>query len=214
MKYFYNKPWFLMISGGINNDTHAFSNVVSNSGGLADTAIFPNCIITGATGLYTVTIQNVAGQTNHNHAFTVTSGINKSQLFVISTNSSIVDSNGIINALDYNLNTYQGIVLPSNSTEKYFTLTAKLNKVVDFSLIKVLMNNLPTASSRTPNPSGIIRMYYKNQSDSTPFFTTGYSNLSGAIISNTNFTGVSRIRIVGATGVTLQYLGISEFEIY
>ena len=224
-KYFTNNlPCFYSFDGGVNNDTHTGKNIMSNSGGAADTAYVANLMITGATGIYNATIRNTAGSVTFTGALLVSSGINQAR-FGIGCNATLGNpswrvgsptKNTAPSAIDGSLETFAAISCTPANAAHYISIIPKNNNVMNVSLIRVLMSGLPVTEGLNPHESGSVALYQKG--NVTPVFSNAYTSLSGITMNTLNapYTGVREVRILTPSGgnPVTRYFGLSEVQIY
>lgn len=220
-KFFFDKPYFFALSGEESHNNgyiQYYSNISSNSGSSADFAQIPNIIITGATGLYTAIVQNKAGIAKFTGALFVKSGINQSKNCIMSSNdsSNIYQAYPERYAIDGSINSI-GVISASTTLGQYaFTINPKNNGLIDVSIIKFIFENAPAISSRVPNQSGQIKLYYRNAG--SPVYDGSQVTLSGLIFNQNSatFTGIRTIKVMSPKIITnnTHYLGINEIEIY
>lgn len=217
-RYFSQKPYFFALSGGVDNNVQYYSNVNSNSGTLADTMYIPNVIITGSTGTYNVIVQNYAGSYTFTGGLLVKSGINRSLECSITSNTTLGTHNSHRSQylIDNSTGTFGALSATTTPESKSFTLTPKNNDVIDISNIHVLMINLPTLEGHTPNPSGSIKLYHRN--NATPIYNSSQIYLNGINLnlSSSPYTGIRTIKVFtpDVFANDTEYLGISELRIY
>ncbi len=235
LKYFYGKPFFFALSGGIANSVQKYTTIISNSGGAADTLQIPNVIISGGTGTYHVTIQNVAGSDLLTGAFTLLAGIDKARqcnivinpneiikLDSFSTSSQFVLPQYVI---DGNTDSFGAVNCGTIQSGNYFLITPKNNNLITVSSIITRMIDLPsnvmclTSNSLnycSPVKTGAITLYRRNDTDATAIYSTNFINLSGKILDLADhpISGIARIKIF-PTGIgNSKYLGLNQIEIY
>lgn len=216
MKYFHDQNYYLMLSGGINNDVQKFSNVVSNSGGVADTATFNSLIITGSTGYYNAIVQNFAGTSNvFTGALYVTSGIDQARSCLISTSSKTnilgqvqggVELLSPLYAIDgYTSNPYAYLDVGINTIQSfaaltctninsgsYYSIKPKNNNLINISSIVIEMDGFSLKPINDTN-DGVISINNPTgalalyyKNSNIPFYDSNFINLSGYITKFSN----------------------------
>ena len=227
-KYFFGQPFFFALSGGRDNDVHKYTNIMSNSGGAADTLQVLSLNITGNTGIYHAIVKNFAGAAVLTGALIVFSGINKARFQpgcqVTTPGESFLES---FNSVDVNFandgNTgvnlhqitskngdvteiYRDDIAAVRATttlgEKYFQIQPKNNNVIDISLIRIYMAgnyHVYTANGNT---------FTANPSGGVQLY---YKNAASPVIDSfqINISGVNGIFISG-----MDVTGIRTIRIY
>lgn len=220
-----NIPYFFAISGGINKDIQQITNIISNSGGNADTMYINNFIVTGSTGYYDILVQNFAGTGIFKSGLFVKSGINQANSCIATVTPStnqLYQHIGSL-AIDNSTGTFVAMNCNQGLSGTIISITPKNNGVLNINLIKILMDNVPsllvdTNSSLpqyTSNTSGELSLWYKNSNK--PFYNSEQVNLQGATFNlfNSGITGVRIIKIATPRITAIRnYLGISEIQIF
>lgn len=229
-KYFFGVPYFFALSGGVNNNVQFYSNIVSNSGGVADTAYVPNIMITGSTGYYSIIVQNIAGSATLTGAITALSGINRARsnpgCTATAQNGYSIshESHPAAYAIDGSTGTYASIDCATTASGNHLRIIPNNNGVnnglINVSLIGIyiqpdigLKNN-----ARYPTSSGGIALYQNNVPANTPTFYTPIINISGILYDfGQVYTGIRTIRIYSPQK-TYQgndhFMALSEVSIY
>lgn len=224
-KFFFGKPYFFALSGGVNNNVQFYSNIQSNSGTLADTAYIENIVMTGSTGLYSAIIQNYAGSYRFTGALLVKSGINRAFECVATASSTIIASNMTSHAspqliIDGSTGSYAGIACTTTLSDNSFTITPKNNNIINISYLRFIKQNLQSktfdSNTYSPNNSGVIKLYQRN--NATPVYDSSQILLNDTTdyLSSLQYTGIRTIKIFTPKVLNnnTEYMGISELNIY